>query len=41
MFIRTEGVFGPVEQVKGPWVVEDKVGKLSGQGHIGRAKVDG
>lgn len=29
MFVRTESVFGPPEQVNRPWVMEDKVSKLS------------
>ena len=41
MFIGRIGIFGPLEQINGPSVLEDKLHKLSGEGHVGSAKVDG
>ena len=41
MFIGRIGIFGPLEQINGPSVLEDKLDELSGEGHVSSAKVDG
>lgn len=41
VFVRTVGVLGPGQQVKGLLVLEDEVSEFPCEGHIGSAKVNG